>query len=144
MILPYVDTSALAKWYISEPGSEAFEAFVAGFPRIVISRLTLVELRCLLARRRRAGEIAASTAEGAFQLFQSDTAQGYLEICPLVDQHALRAVALLGELPGHSLRTLDALHLAVAQTIGSPMVATADRVMARAAEALGIKAVLFG
>ena len=144
MILPYVDTSALAKWYISEPGSEAFEAFIAGFPRIVISRLTLVEVRCLLARRRRAGEIAEPTAERAFQLFQSDIAQGYLEVCPLADHHALRAVALLGQLHDHPLRTLDALHLAVAQTIRSQTVATADRVMARAAEALGFKAVVFG
>ena len=144
MILPYVDTSALAKWYISEPGSEAFEAFVAGFPRIVISRLTLVELRCLLARRRRAGEIAEPTAEAAFHLFESDIAQGYLEICPLVDQHAVSAVALPGRLRDHPLRTLDALHLSVAQTIGSQTVATADRVMARAAEALGLRTVVFG
>jgi predicted nucleic acid-binding protein len=144
LILPYVDTSALAKWYISEPGSEAFEAFVAGFPRVVISRLTLVELRCLLARRRRAGEIAEPTADGAFQLFQSDIAQGHLEVCPLDDRHARGAVALLGQLRGHPLRTLDALHLAVAQTIGSQLVATADRVMAGAAEALGIRAVIFG
>ncbi len=144
MILPYVDTSALAKWYISEPGSEAFEAFVKGFPRVVISRLNVIELRCLLARRGRAGEITEQTADGAFQLFQSDVAQGYLEICPLDDQHALRAAALLGRLRGHPLRTLDALHLAIAQTLESQIMATADRVMARAAEALGIRVVTFG
>jgi uncharacterized protein len=46
---PYIDTSALAKWYLNEPRSEDFGA--------VISRLTVVEFRCLIARRRRAGDI---------------------------------------------------------------------------------------
>jgi uncharacterized protein len=110
----------------------------------VISRLNVVELRCLLARRRRAGEIAQGTAEGAFQLFQNDIAQGFLEVCPLDDQHAQRATALLGHLSGHPLRPLDALHVAVAQTIGSQIMATADRVMARAAETLGSRTVTFG
>lgn len=144
MNLPYVDTSALAKWYVSEPGSEAFESFVQEFPRIVISRLTMVELRCLLARRRRAGDITEATAEGAFQLFQGDVAQGHLEVHPVGDQHVMGAVALLGHLRAHPLRTLDALHLAVAQAVESRIIATADRVMARAAEALGIRAVTFG
>lgn len=144
MILPYIDTSALAKWYINEPGSEAFEAFIRGFPRVVISRLNVVELRCLLARRGRAGEIAEQTAEGAFRLFESDIAHGHLEVCPLSDQQALRAAVLLGRLRGHPLRTLDALHLGVAQTIGSQILATADRVMARAADELGFEVVTFG
>lgn len=144
MTLPYLDTSALAKWYISEPGSEAFEAFVRGFPRALISRLNVLELRLLLARRGRAGDISEQTAEGAFRLFESDIAQGHLEVCPLDDQQALRAIVLLGQLRGHPLRTLDALHLGIAQTIGSRLLATADRVMARAAEDLGFDVVTFG
>lgn len=144
MILPYIDTSALAKWYISEPGSEAFEAFIREFPRAVISRLNVVELHCLLARRGRAGEITEQIAEQAFRLFESDIAQGHLEVWPLEDRHALSAIALLGRLRAHPLRTLDALHLAVAQTIRSRIVATADRIMARAAAELGFEVVAFG
>jgi hypothetical protein len=50
---PYLDTSALAKWYLSEPFSEAFEEFIQEQETAAISRLTVVEFRCLLARRRR-------------------------------------------------------------------------------------------
>ena len=47
---PYIDTSALAKWYLSEASSEELDA--------EISRLTVVEFRCLPARRP-TGEIDA-------------------------------------------------------------------------------------
>lgn len=142
--LPYVDTSALAKWYISEPGSERFEDFVRGFPRVIISRLTMVELRCLLARRHRAGDIASAKADEAFSLFESDVRRGHLDVRPLQDEHALIALDLLRALPRHALRTLDVLHLAIVQSIGARSLATADRRMARAAEALGVEAVIFG
>ncbi len=42
-------------------------------------------------------------------------------------------------LPDHSLRTLDALHLAIVEATGFEVVATADRIMANAAKALGVK-----
>jgi hypothetical protein len=44
----------------------------------------------------------------------------------------------------HSLRSLDALHLAIAQSAGVKILATADRAMAHTAEALGIRPVTFG
>jgi uncharacterized protein with PIN domain len=60
---PYLDTGALAKWYLNEPFSEQFEAFIQEQPSAAISRLTVVEFRCLLARRRRAGEITKTTRD---------------------------------------------------------------------------------
>ncbi len=54
---PYIDTSALAKWYLNEPRSEDFAAFITTLPSAAISRLTVVEFRCLLARRRRSGGV---------------------------------------------------------------------------------------
>ena len=50
---PYLDTSALAKRYIDEAGSGDFDAFLAKWPHARISRLAVVEFRCLLRRRRR-------------------------------------------------------------------------------------------
>jgi predicted nucleic acid-binding protein len=40
---PYIDTSALAKWYLNEPRSEDFGAFITRQEKAVISRLTVVE-----------------------------------------------------------------------------------------------------
>ena len=54
-----IDTSALAKRYLPESGSDEFDRFLGRMPSVSISRLTVVELRCLLARRRRNHEIDA-------------------------------------------------------------------------------------
>ena len=48
----YLDTSALAKWYLNEVGSEAFVGFLQGLDSAVISSLTVTEMRSLLSRRR--------------------------------------------------------------------------------------------
>ena len=140
----YVDTSALAKWYLPEPGSEAFVEFIVRQDGAVISRLTSVELRCLLARRRRAGEIAAGHERDAWLAFEDDIRAGHLQVEPLADGHAMRARHLLEQLRDLPLRTLDALHLAIAQSIRADVLATADLGMARAAQALGITVMTFG
>ena len=69
---PYLDTSALAKWYLNEPLSEQFEAFIREQSSGAISRLTVVEFRCLLARRRRAGEITKSVESRVYASFEED------------------------------------------------------------------------
>ena len=76
--------------------------------------------------------------------FEDDIRAGHLQVEEIADGHALRARALLERLRHLPLRTLDALHLAIAQTIGVETLATADLGMARAAEALGMGAVTFG
>ena len=132
----YVDTSALAKWYVNEPGSDAFAAFIMRRAPATISRLTVVELRCLLARRRRAGDMPREIESEAYRLFEDDLRRGHLDLHPLDDTHAIAASGLLERLAAHPLRTLDALHLAIALEASAAVLATADRVMAHAAKAL--------
>ncbi len=139
----YVDTSALAKWYLNEPRSEDFEAFITGRLSVAISRLTVVEFRCLLARRRRRGDIEPRMERRIWAAFESDVRQGFLEVHPLDDRHALGALELMEGLSRQPLRALDALHLAIARDIGAGLVATADRVMAAAADALGFTVARF-
>ena len=141
---PYIDTSALAKRYLNEPGSEALDAFLSTLSRALIRRLTVVELRCLLRRRWRAGEIDDDYERAARAYFADDVRSGYFEVEPLADRHAIFAHDLIDQLSGHTLRTLDFLHLAIAHDAGATVLATADREMARAAGALGIGAVTFG
>jgi uncharacterized protein len=140
----YLDTSALAKWYLNEPGSEDFERFLRDRRLATISRLTTVEFRSLLARRRRAGDLSVPIEQEAFRLFLKDVAAGYLIVHALDDNHAHAALALIERLHAHPLRTLDAIHLAIAQAIGSEILATADRVMAHAAETMGFQVAMFG
>lgn len=140
---PYIDTSALAKWYLSEPRSEDFEAFLQQQGSGAISRLTVLEFRCLLARRQRCREFDSRLARKVFATFESDIRKGFLTVHPLEDQHAQSAVSLIGRLRGHPLRTLDALHLAIALDLKSAKIATADRVLGDAAAALGIEVARF-
>lgn len=143
MNVPYIDTSALAKWYLNEPQSEEFEDFISNQPGAAISRLGVVEFRCLLARRRRAGEINRKTEDSVQRAFDDDIRQGVLEVYPLEDLHAVAAAGLIARLPGQPLRTLDALHLAIAMERSTKVLATADRVMAAAGKSLGLQVVAF-
>lgn len=140
---PYVDTSALAKWYLNEPRSADFNSYMQQQPEAEISRLTVVELRCLLARRRRAGDIDAKAETKAFDKFENDLRQGILTCHPLDDSHAVDALALIQRLRSHPLRTLDALHLAIAGSIAAPQIATADRTVIAAARAIGLAVARF-
>jgi uncharacterized protein len=140
----YVDTSALAKWCLPEPGTEAFVEFIRQQSDAVISRLASGELCCLLARRRRAGDITAQYERDAWSTFEDDLRAGHLHVEALADSHAVQAYALLKQLDDIPLRTLDALHLAIAQSVGAGVLATADVAMGRAAEALGLTVATFG
>jgi uncharacterized protein len=141
---PYLDTSALAKRYLDEPGSDDLDDFLGRRPRALIGRLAVVELRCLLKRRRGAREINARYEQAALADFADDVRRGHFQVEPLTDRHALMAYDLVDQLSGRSLRTLDALHLAIAQSVGAGVLATADLEMARAARALGFTVATFG
>lgn len=140
----YVDTSALAKWYLNERGSDDFADWIVEEREPWISTLTAVEMRCLLGRRRCSGEISRETAERAFATFEEDIANGHLFLHPVDDEALRAALALLGRLDDLPLGTLDALHLALARQLAAPGLATADAQMADAATALGLEVVRFG
>jgi uncharacterized protein len=144
MTSAYLDTSALAKWCLREPGSDAFEAFVVDLPTALVSRLTRVEMRCLLARRRRSGTIGPGTERSAAPLFENDIRSGHLVVLDVGEACWAEAVALVDRLSEVGLRTLDALHLAIAHDARADMFATADRALAKAAARLGFEARIFG
>ena len=57
---------------------------------------------------------------------------------PVADEHLIAALGLLALLARFPLRTLDALHLAIAQGIHCRLLATADKTMADAGKAAGL------
>jgi len=139
----YIDTSALAKWYVNEANSEAFADWIRQQNDACISSLTVTEMRCLLARRQRTGDFSKDVEQEIFAAFSDDIQLGHIFLRPLKDEHAAMATHLVDQLPQLPLRTLDALHLAIARALACKHIATADRVMAEAAEALHMKAVRF-
>ena len=139
----YVDTSALAKWYIAERGSEEFEGFIRDYPGALISRLSIVEMRGLLARKRRNREISPQVEGNVFRTFEDDIRQGHLSVRSLADNTFYRAIGLIDRIRAVSLRALDALHLSVAVESEAAILATADQNMAEAARETGLTARLF-
>jgi predicted nucleic acid-binding protein len=139
----YFDTSALAKWYLKEARSDDVEKYIQEHGPVDISDLTVVEMRTLLARRRREKNIDLTTEIKIYATFEEDIRQKFLICHPLPVGLAAGAVNLLSVLSDLQLRTLDALHLTIAKEIQTEVVATADRIMAIGAEAMGFSVVRF-
>jgi predicted nucleic acid-binding protein len=136
--LVYLDASAVAKIYISEPDSEALESALVGRRDLVVSDLAVTELTSAIARRVRDAELAASQAERVYRRILQDVNTGEFhrtELTAAAHREAERLLMGIGRrVP---LRAADALHLALAALAGARVLITFDRHMAIAAKALG-------
>jgi predicted nucleic acid-binding protein len=124
--LLYLDSSALVKLVMPEPETGALLRLLAGWPERLSSALARVEV--LRAARRVGDERAPGKAEAVLARV------GLLE----VDGAILDSAALLGP---PELRSLDALHLASALSLGGDLggMAVYDDRLARAARLSGIR-----
>lgn len=103
MALYYLDTSALVKLYVREPGTERLLALAARSSenRLAILALAQVEFRSAVRRREKAGEIPSPIATELLEAFRRHIEGRFLvqmvtdfvldTACALVDSHALRA-----------------------------------------------------
>jgi len=139
----YLDTSALAKWYLNESGSEAFVSYLHSLDVAVITSLTVTEMRSLVSRRRRMEDLTAELESVLFSAFLEDIDRGWLQCYPIDDARFDEASRLITRYPEHPLRTLDALHLNNAVHLGVSELATADMAMANAAVSMGFEVVRF-
>ncbi len=123
----YLDTSAAMKLAVAEPESEALRTFLSGFDDgFVASSLLAVELRRAALRA-------------------NDPAMALAAVAMVIP--AIRLVRIHDEVIGHagilmppSLRSLDAIHLATALSLGSAVEAMVcyDARLANAALEAGI------
>lgn len=139
----YLDTSALAKWYLNERGSDDFVRYLQALDSAVISSLTRTEMRSLLSRRRRVGDLTAELESELFAAFLQDIDRGSLQLYPIEDARFSEASNLIDRYPEQPLRTLDALHLVQARHADVPQLATADAVMANTATRMGLEVAKF-
>lgn len=132
----YVDTSVLAAYYCPEPLSLAAEHALRNLSSPMISDLTLVEFSSAISRKVREKTLLRESAARLIAQFEAHLADGYYEILSLKAHHYHLAQSWLGQLTG-TLRTLDALHLAVTQT-ADVSILTSDRRLASEARRLGV------
>lgn len=126
MTLWYIDTSAATKLLVSEAESEHLaEELDTSQPDLVACYLLESELRRVVHRVESLNQVAATTVLDSVALY---------EVPPSLLREA-------GVLPGPTLRTLDALHLAAAVRLGVDAVLTYDSRMTDAARAIGLAVV---
>jgi predicted nucleic acid-binding protein len=136
----YIDTSVLGAYYCPEASSATAEHALRQVAAPVISTLTEVEFCSLIARKRRLRELSERQAGEILNLFGLHVAEGFYRRISLTAEHFLKARHLVGA-PSSVLRTLDALHLAVAVTETLALM-TADRDLAKAARRHKVRVIL--
>lgn len=129
----YIDTSALAKRYVSERGSDAFDAFVHECEdELVISPLVHVEFESVLQRLKREGLLDTAQLRRARDAFHDDLGASLWSVRAFEPGAFHRASELLRALRT-PLAALDALHLGSALSFGCDSLASADRSLLQAA-----------
>lgn len=139
----YIDTSALAKWYLPERRSEDFVTWMQAQADTWISTLTMAEMVSLLNRRQRDLELSEEEVARVLGAVDADVGAGFLLVHPIEDRIVRGARFLLTEMVELPLQTLDAIHLAAIRDLDVSGVATADRVLAMAAVAMGLDVTRF-
>ena len=135
-MIAYIDTSVLAAYYCPEPISTLAERTLRSLSSPMISELTLVEFTSAVSRKVRENTLAREEGTRVLTQFESHVEEGYYLILPVRTVDYRMARSWLAQLHG-TLRTLDALHLAVAQAAGASTL-TADRRLAGEAQAIGL------
>jgi predicted nucleic acid-binding protein len=127
----YVDSSALLKLYVNEFDSPDAQHLIDSDPTLVTSWITLVEIRRNLAR----------LLEGSALVRARERSEHDLDAMALVNptEQTWRRAADIGEVLG--VRTLDAVHLAVAHQLQIPDLGfcTFDLRQGTAARQLGMR-----
>jgi len=136
----YIDTSVIVAYYYPEPLSEKAEAFLMAHLRPAISTLTEVEMFSALSRKIREGELSRKDAAKIVAKFLSHV-DGHFYTHLFVEPHHYRLARDWLGLFNTNLKTLDALHLAIAYGEGLTFV-TADQGLAESAKVLALDMVM--
>jgi predicted nucleic acid-binding protein len=136
----YIDTSVLVAYYCPELSTDKAEKFLVEINKPTISILAEVELFSALSRKLRNKEIDRGTIKRIAAKLLSHIEGQYYLLLPVGVNHYTLAREWISQfsLP---LKTLDALHLAVASCEDLTIV-TLDRQLCQNAKKLDIKAVL--
>lgn len=133
----FFDTSALAKRYIQEKGSEAVNDLFGPSKKIVVSMICMTEVFSAINRLCREKHINTTQyvqlKDAILQEFQQ------FEVCEISPEVIGRSVTLLEK---YSLRALDALHLASALHVKPVVFVSSDIEQIAVARDLRLKVIV--
>jgi hypothetical protein len=139
--LYYLDTSALVKLYVREPGTDQMIR-LASYPSghtLAVLALARVEFRAAVRQRERKGDLPHDAAEALIARMEEHLQSLYL--VQLVTETVIEEAAAL--LDRHPLRAYDAVQLAGCLSLRAsrgetPSFVCSDRQLVRAAEDEGL------
>lgn len=132
----YLDTSIIVPAYCAEPLSNRVDELLQRETDLAISHLTEVEFYSALSRKLRQQELTLDAVQQLSGNFQADLDVGVFQRLPVEATHYQQAKTWIGGF-NTVLRTLDALHLAIAYEL-QIMVVTGDIGLAQSAQVLGV------
>jgi predicted nucleic acid-binding protein len=136
----YIDTSSLVKFYYPEEGSDRVEDVLLSVDRVYLSHLTVVEMASALTQKVRTGDVTKRAEGIIWTAFQDDLHAGKVEMVQLHERHYLKAVEIIRKYgSSHGIKTLDALHLAIAHSLPQATFLSSDKPLLRIARAIGIE-----
>lgn len=130
----FLDSSALAKRYIQEKGSDQVQAILSSASTLAVSVICVPEIVSALCRRRRERKISTAEYRSAKTAVLSDIDDA--TVIGVTEEVIAQAVALLEQFP---LRSADALHIACASEWSADLFVSADDRQCKAARTRGLR-----
>lgn len=131
----FFDSSALAKRYVNEPGSDAVEEILEASSALGLCVISLPEVISALHRSRQIGTFGQEAYVALRAALVQDFADA--EVVQLTEAVLKRCVQVL---ESNSVPSTNALHLAAALEWRANLFVSADQKQTTAARALGLKA----
>jgi uncharacterized protein len=132
----FLDTSAFAKRYVAEPGSDKVLAVCQQADSLIVSVICLPELISTLSRLVREKKLANAAYRKLKGEAMVDLAD--VDICQITPEVLVSVVSLL---ESHPLRAMDALHVACALACEPDVFVSADHRQLLAARKAGLKVI---
>ena len=133
----FLDSSALARRYVAEEGSDAVIEWCARADELCVASIAVAEIVSAFCRLRREGRLGEDRYQDLKTALLQDLQDAiFCEPTPEVLAHSIRA------LESHVLRGMDAIHIGCAMSSESDVFLTSDRRQAQAAMGTGLNAVV--
>lgn len=130
----FFDSSAFAKRYVDEPGSQAVDALCAEATDLALSIICIPEIISALNRRLREGLLSGPQYEQTKRRLSEDVRDA-----AIVDLTPPVILACTGILEASPIRAMDALHVACAIQWESELFVSADKRQIAAAGTAGLQ-----
>ncbi len=132
----FFDSSAFAKRYIDEKGTEEVLAWCDQAGELALSVIAIPELISAFCRLRRESKLSASQYQRLKNELTSDIADALIcDTTPQVIGHSIKA------LEKHPLRGMDAIHVGAAMVSAAEVFVSADAKQCAAARAMGLRVI---